>query len=192
VAAPGAELNYGGVGMQVAGRVCELATGKSWHQLFEERVVRPLGLQHTYYGGYYTGAVPRIAGGVMSCASDFLKLLSMIMNGGSYNGKVLLTPAEADTLLADHTGGARIGYSPFTKYKTIMRTTADPRYGMGSWVVRRGGGRINVSPGAFGFTPWIDRERGYYGVLAVRAAFPRVMPVFWELLQTIDAVGKEW
>jgi CubicO group peptidase (beta-lactamase class C family) len=186
VAAPGEEMNYGGLGMQVAGRVCEIAGGKSWHRLFEERVATPLGLKHTYYGGYYTGATPRIAGGVLSCASDYLKLLALLMNGGAANGKQLLSRAEVDLLLSDQTGTARIGYSPFTKYKTALQSTRDPRYAIGNWLIREPGFSINTSPGAFGFTPWIDRARGYYGVIAVRSSGPKVMPVFWEILKEIS------
>jgi serine-type D-Ala-D-Ala carboxypeptidase/endopeptidase len=188
VAAPGTKFNYGGLGMQVAGRACEIASGKSWHKLFEERVVRPLGLKHTFYGGYFTGTTPRIAGGVMSSASDYLKLLALLMNEGKVNGKVLLSKAEVDVLLADQTGNAPVDYSPFDKYKASMRTELDPRYGIGNWIIREPGCSINTSPGAFGFTPWIDRQRGYYGVIAVRSTGPRVMPVFWGIVQEVSSV----
>ncbi|GAA4341610.1 serine hydrolase domain-containing protein [Flaviaesturariibacter amylovorans] len=185
-AAPGAQLNYGGIGMQVVGRMCEVASGKGWHQLFEERVIRPLGLRHTYYGGYRIGAAPRVAGGVTSSASDYLKLLRMLAAGGRIGDTVLLSPVEVRELLADQTGGAAIGYSPFTKYKTLFGTDRDPRYGIGNWIIREPSFTINTSPGAFGFTPWIDLGRGYYGVLAVQSAGPRVMPVFRKILAEID------
>ncbi|RYY96427.1 MAG: class A beta-lactamase-related serine hydrolase [Chitinophagaceae bacterium] len=186
LALPGTQLHYGGLGMQVAGRVCELAAGKSWHRLFEERVARPLGLKATFYGGRHIGATPRIGGGVLSCASDYLKLLELLAGEGRFRGRQLLTPVEVRELLSDQTGAAGIGYSPFTKYKRVLDTPRDPRYGIGNWIIREPSFTINTSPGAFGFTPWIDRERGYYGVLAVQSAGPRVMPVFWKLLAAIN------
>lgn len=188
VAKPGEQVNYGGVAMQVAGRVAEIATGRSWNDLFEEKVVKPLDLKRTWYLGKRTGGVPRIAGGVVSTASDYLKLLEMLAQKGMYKGKRILSEKAVDILLSDQTGAAAIGYSPFTKYKKTLKTATDPRYGIGNWVIRQDHVDINTSPGAFGFTPWIDRKHGYYGVIAVKSAFPKVMPVFWEALRL---VGEE-
>lgn len=56
VAKPGAQMNYGGLSMQVAGRVAEVATGRSWNALFEEKVVKPLDLKRTWYLGKTQGA----------------------------------------------------------------------------------------------------------------------------------------
>lgn len=186
VAKPGSQMNYGGLSMQVVGRVCEIATGKSWNELFRQEVTGPLGLTATYYGGYRIGAIPRIAGGVLSNAADYLKVLEMLAGNGMYKGKLYLSKEEVDLMLANQTGNAAIGYSPFSKYKSYLHTTAPQRYGIGNWVVRDGPVHINTSPGAFGFTPWIDRERGYYGVIAVRSAFEKVMPVFWQMLEIIN------
>jgi CubicO group peptidase (beta-lactamase class C family) len=186
VAIPGEQMNYGGLAMQVAGRVAEIATGKSWNTLFEEKVAKPLGLQRTWFLGKATGGVPRIAGGVVSTANDYLKLLQMLAQKGMYGGQRILSEKAVAVLLADQTGKASIGHSPFTKYKKNINTTVHPRYGIGNWVIRIDHVDINTSPGAFGFTPWIDHRHGYYGVIAVRHSFPKVMPVFWEALRLID------
>ena len=47
---PGKVFRYGSPAFQVAGALAERATGKSWLQLFDERIGRPLGLQHTLCG----------------------------------------------------------------------------------------------------------------------------------------------
>jgi serine-type D-Ala-D-Ala carboxypeptidase/endopeptidase len=188
VAKPGEQMNYGGLSMQVAGRVAEIATGKSWNTLFEEKVVKPLGLQRTWYLGKNTGGVPRIAGGVVSTATDYLQLLEMLSQKGMYKGKRILSEQAVSVLLSDQTSRASIGYSPFTQYKKPLNSSVDPRYGIGNWVIQIDKVDINTSPGAFGFTPWIDHRKGYYGVIAVRNEFPKVMPVFWEALRIIDGV----
>lgn len=187
VAAPGTTLNYGGLSMQVAGRVCEVAAGKSWNQLFEEEVATPLGLHQTYYAGARAGFVPRIAGGVISSAADYLRLLNVIFRNGLLDGKELLTPSETALLLADHTPKAAIGYSPFTKFVMPPGFGQEAHYGVGNWVIRGDGLSVNASPGAFGFTPWIDVQNGYYGVIAVRNRFTDVMPFFWETVRLLDA-----
>ena len=50
VAEPGAEFRYGGLSMQVAGRIAEVVSGKSWAKLFEERITGPCEMPNTRYG----------------------------------------------------------------------------------------------------------------------------------------------
>lgn len=187
IAKPGQQLNYGGLAMQVAGRVAEIVSGKPWNVLFKEKIIQPLGLTKTYYSGAFRGQVPRIAGGVISSGSDYLKLLNMLMNKGMFNNKRVLSEKSVSLMLSDLTGNAAIGYSPFTKFKPHMQTDKDPRYGIGNWVINDIDGiTMNVSPGAFGFTPWLNRSTNTYGVLAIRSAFPKVMPVFWSSIHLLN------
>ena len=44
---PGGQFAYGGLSMQVAGRCVEVATGKSWDHVFQEKITGPLGLTCT-------------------------------------------------------------------------------------------------------------------------------------------------
>src|SRR5665647_950156 len=46
---PGVEFHYGGLAMQVAGRIAELATGKDWETLFQEKIAQPLGMKNTHF-----------------------------------------------------------------------------------------------------------------------------------------------
>jgi hypothetical protein len=46
----------------------------------------------------------------------------------------------------------------------------DFRYGLSAWLecaTPAEGCHKMSSPGAFGFTPWIDRENGYYAILGM-------------------------
>ncbi|MEZ4584877.1 MAG: serine hydrolase domain-containing protein [Gemmatimonadales bacterium] len=45
---PGAYSSYCNGGWVLAGHLLETLSGKSWHQLLEERVIRPLGLERTF------------------------------------------------------------------------------------------------------------------------------------------------
>ena len=43
------------------------------------------------------------------------------------------------------------------------------RYGLASWLhcaAPADGCAVVSSPGAFGFTPWVDRSAGYYAIIA--------------------------
>jgi CubicO group peptidase (beta-lactamase class C family) len=46
---PGERFEYGGLAMQVAGRMAETATGKDWETFFQERIARPLGMTNTHF-----------------------------------------------------------------------------------------------------------------------------------------------
>lgn len=177
-AAPGAEFRYGGVSMQVAGRMAEVAAGRSWSQLFEQRLSVPLGLTATTPG---RGANPRVAGGVISTGHDYARLLQMALAGGTWSGQRVLPAAAVAEMERDQTRGAEIVFSPHLRYGND-----DVRYGIGVWRdrVAADGRALQVSSqGAFGFSPWIDRERGVAGVFVARDALPRVY-------DTVEAVQR--
>jgi hypothetical protein len=62
------------------------------------------------------------------------------------------------------------------------------RYGLGEWRERvdATGRAVEVSSqGAFGFSPWIDKERMLVGVLMLRSSLIQVMPVYLDLKQIV-------
>src|SRR5207249_3377249 len=80
---PGARFDYGGLAMQVAGRMAELATGKDWETLFQEETAQPLGMQHTHFTPVDTeqgGHAPMLGGGARASLHDYANFLSMISN----------------------------------------------------------------------------------------------------------------
>jgi CubicO group peptidase (beta-lactamase class C family) len=167
--APGTEFRYGGVSMQVAGRVAEVAGGQSWSRLWEARIAGPLELTATTFG---RGRNPRVAGGMVSTGREYARLLQMALGDGVWNGRRILPAAAVAEMERDQTRGARIVFSPHARY-----TDHEVRYGIGVWRDRVGadGRALQVSSqGAFGFSPWIDRERGIAGVFVTRNALPRV------------------
>ena len=50
VTAPGVQFAYDGNGMQIVGRLCEVVTGKSWHELADQILFQPLGMTQSDYG----------------------------------------------------------------------------------------------------------------------------------------------
>lgn len=175
VAKPGAEFGYGGVSMQVAARIAEVVSGKSWNDLFAERVAVPLGLTQTRYGRLGLRQNPQVAGGAVTTLDDYGRFVSMILAQGEFTdpttGKTtrVLSEEAVREMCADQTRGAAIRGS------TLTRRLSGARYGIGTWVEpgparatredRPGG--ANSSPGAFGFMPWVDWERGVAGVFMI-------------------------
>ncbi len=189
----GSGFTYGGVSMQVAGRIAELVTGQSWSDLFAERITTPLGMTKTFFGPFGTEN-PQVAGSGRSSGRDYLLFLQMIARGGTNEkGERVLSRRAIDTMLADQTGGAPIVSSPQTRYGYIDPLIAvGDGYGIGLWRETMASNRTRrpdyTSPGAFGFAGWIDRERRLIGVFSVLSDLPNTAPTFFEAKRLIREV----
>ena len=166
--APGAQYSYGPHGIQVAAAYLEAkdisiqpgttpARERNFHELFAQHVTTPLGMTSTTWydpsGGAPTN--PWVAGGAYSTARDYAKLLRALLGG---------------TFITDMTG--------FTQPRTtglprvfVPGGAANWEYALGSFVEcdtpsACATSKINSSPGAYGWVGWIDRETGYYGLIA--------------------------
>lgn len=164
---PGTQLSYEGDGMQVVGRICEIATGKSWGALAREVLFDPLGMTTADY--LYFDPNPAIAGGARCSAEDYLKFLRMLMNNGlSTAGTPVMSSRSVQEFFTNQTLGLPEYYSPWPPslyYPYPQR----PDYGMGSWILAQNpsSGVVEevTSPGAFGTFPWVDRKRGLRGII---------------------------
>ena len=155
---PGERFTYGGASMHVAARVAELAGGASWRELFASRIARPLGLEATRY----LGAIPHVAGGLVSTRDDYARVLRLLLDSGRVAGRQVIAAAAVAAMERDWARGAAVVPPP---------RASDVGYGIGMWIDRADslGRAVELSsPGAYGFTPWIDRERNLLGVLAIR------------------------
>jgi CubicO group peptidase (beta-lactamase class C family) len=155
---PGSLFSYGNNSMQAAGRMAEVASGRSWNDLFTQKIRKPLGLVSTLYVGQQN---PRIGGGLMTTMNEYGKFLRMILNDGMYGATRVLSSAAIAEMQKDQTGDADYDWSPAPPYV---------RYGIGEWRdVHYGmpdGSQIS-SPGKFGFYPWIDRTRKIAGIYEI-------------------------
>lgn len=193
---PGNAFRYGGLSMQVAGRIAEVAAGQPFNTLFAARVAAPLGLTQTDFG---PGDNPHVGGGATSTAAEYARILQMLLDGG---GEVL-PPDAVEAMLADQTRGATIVYTPYQALAVLVGdpSLAEIRYGIGVWreVVdsETGAGVEWASQGALGFSPWIDRARGVVAVLAVEDQLRDIYPTYRQLktlvrdaLDTATAVAE--
>ena len=148
---PGTDFCYSQVGMHIAGRVCEVVSGKDWDTLFAERVANPLGLTSTDYDGLYETNNPLIAGGAQSSLRDYARVIRMLIEGGAYRGEHVIDQASIDQMFTNLTAGLPI--------RCIPDSAAGRNYGLGTWVTSRPDGTRRIeSPGAFAYTPWIELD----------------------------------
>jgi CubicO group peptidase (beta-lactamase class C family) len=185
---PGTTFAYGGNSMQVAGRLAEIATGKSWDQIFIDEMATPLGLTSTDYAttssetGYVRNANPRVPGGVRSTARDYGIVLVMLQNEGLHEGVRFLNQATLAYMATDQTAGLLIGYTPYAE---------SYGYGLGQWreAVDFNGVATRVSsPGAFGATPWLDKRNRIAGIFFVKDQWSNLRKEIFDLQDLVHTV----
>ena len=172
---PGIDFVYSGVGFQVAACVAVRATKTNWHTLFRDRVADRLGMMNTAFGrlspvGSDAGAatVPWIAGGAVSSLRDYERVCAMLGNGGELRGVRVLKPESLDRMFRSQTARTLVRFPGFE---------GDLAYGLATWLQEPQAGVVRGSdPGAFGFLPWVDRDQGLWGVLAIQDRVARVLP----------------
>ncbi|HEV8702374.1 MAG TPA: serine hydrolase domain-containing protein [Candidatus Polarisedimenticolia bacterium] len=177
---PGSFFCYGNNSIQVGGRMAEVASGKSWSQLFTDKIRTPLGLTSTFYFG---GQNPPIAGGLITTMNEYGKFLRMILDDGMYGATRVLSSAAIAEMQRDQTAQAAFFCSPAPPYV---------RYGIGEWRdVHYGmpdGSQISC-PGKFGFYPWIDKKREVAGIFEIYdsagAAADNLLIVAYQVQQVI-------
>lgn len=152
---PGTVFRYSNSGLQIAGAVLEKISGKSFGQLFTERIATPLQMKNTDFGD---GNVPVPAGSARSTAQDYINFLSMILNKGMFNGRRILSEKSIAEMQVNRiTPDVKTAYTPAEAPGT--------GYGFGEWVYP-GTGTVS-SPGLFGSLPWVDNNKKYCAFLMV-------------------------
>ena len=165
---PGERFDYGGLAMQVAGRMVEVATGKDWETLFQDRIAKPCQMTNTHFvpvdqGG---GHSPMLGGGARSNLRDYANFLSMIFNDGKFGEKRVLSAKAVREMQADQLRGAFVKQPEFPA--RVRGATHNSIYGLGEWredLDLRGNAVLISSPSWAGAYPWIDKTTGVYGVI---------------------------
>lgn len=174
-ARPGERFIYGNLGLTVAGRVAEIASGRPWDQFFSDALASPLGLKFDYVP-LETG---RLGGGGRTNAESYAKLLRLHLGRGVHNGAAFLPAELMDTMQASN--GSRF-VNPIPEIQP-------QGYGMGWWfdAVDASGAPLVISdPGAWGTYPWIDRTRRYGAILFVRKQLAQGVALQREIKPLVD------
>ncbi|HEY2510608.1 MAG TPA: hypothetical protein VGI39_07125 [Polyangiaceae bacterium] len=104
---------------------------------------------------YFTYGSPQLAGGIKTTPADYAAFLRKILSGGLALHDHLGENAVC-TLPAECPGAASSPSPKAWHYSYAHWVEDDPNGGDGAF----------SSPGAFGFYPWIDATKTYYGILA--------------------------
>lgn len=177
--APGSLFHYGSTHMRIAARMAEVATGKTWAQIFGEQLHDPMGwaADSLYSGG---GPNPNPAGGLKCTGQEYLRFLVMQLRNGLDGTQVFLPP---DLISAQRTDGftasTTLGYSPYVE--TAGWTY---HYALGNWLETAAGGPPgpgapvlrHSSTGTFGWAPWVAADGSHGAILMTQQAAGVILP----------------
>lgn len=174
---PGQVFRYGSGAFQVAGALAEQVTGQSWHELFDERLARPLGMTSSRWVHPFHSRAdahvsnPNLQAGLVTTMADYARFLTMMANGGVIDGRRVLSLDAVEAMETLQTSEAEMAFVPPGVQTTIAG------YALGNWceqVNQVGRCLLVSSPGALGFWPWIDRDSGLYGIFIAPSQFALV------------------
>jgi CubicO group peptidase (beta-lactamase class C family) len=127
---PGALWQYGH-STDVLGRIMEIVSGKSLLEFEKEKLLNPLGMKDTGFfitdpdklkllaqpmpndsdfrvGRKYTPETPRkwesATGGMISTMADYARFAQMLLDGGKFEGKTILSPKAFEMMTTDQIG----------------------------------------------------------------------------------------
>lgn len=203
--APDTSFCYGGGQWQIAGAVAQMASGRSWSELFAH-TYQPCGLTHSGVTNHfndhhpamgdwsvYPSAFdpdkatrnPNVEGGMYTTASDYSKLLLMFLREGRCEGGRVIQASAIRQILDDRLAqkaNAQIG--PGFAPEDLLAYGRG--YGMGWWVDRDS--QMRSAPGIYGSTTWISPDRSYAAIIALKATGWVGRPLFRRLRPEIDRI----
>lgn len=162
----GTRFEYGGLAMQIAGRMAEVASSKTFENLFQENICKPLGMTSSHFIPVNTdgGHSPMLGGGLCTTLHDYMRFLNMIYHKGMFHGRRILKTVTVEEMQRDQTGKARVMPGEFVERSWGYRHNGI--YGLGEWreIVDSANNAVQLSsPGWAGAYPWLNLKTGVYG-----------------------------
>lgn len=177
---PGTTFFYGGIGLNIAARVLEVVSKKKFDVLMKQRIFTPLNMKHSTFASDADALNP--SGGAVSTPEDYINFLSMILKRGMFAGKRILSEAAVDKMQTVQTTNIPKKYTP--------KTTEGFEYALGEWIQEtdgKGNSTVISCPGLFGTWPWVDKCRGYAGIVFVKSLLSESRKeLYLEIKKSID------
>lgn len=150
---PGKEFRYSCLGYITLAQIVRIVTGQSLDEFTQANLFMPLGMRHTRFhppvawqkkiagteivegellrGGVHDPLARLMAGaggnaGLFSTASDLAIYCRMLLSGGSWKGKQVLSPAAVALLTTPQAHGRAYGFDVSSGYAWIKGANASP------------------------------------------------------------------
>lgn len=158
---PQTEFYYSQVGMNIAGRMLEVVSRRTFDRVVQEKLLRPLKMRSTTFFNF-DNLVINPSVGAQSSANDYMNFLIMLLNNGLFEGKRIMSEQAIREMETAQFTTLPVKYTP--------RGTEGLHYGLGAWLMAEDGngrGTIICSPSLTGTWPYIDRKNNYAAILLV-------------------------
>jgi CubicO group peptidase (beta-lactamase class C family) len=200
---PGSRWQYTQSGINTTARIIEIVSGMPFDVFVQKRIFDPLGMKDTTFyparkpsahrvigykknqatgmlearplpGGFgVEGRPPLGNGGIFSTGPDYARFCQMLLGGGSFGGRTILSPEAMKLLTTVQTGDLPTGFLQGTEFGNRGTNYG---WGIGTCILRapHPGVAVMLSPGTFGHggawgtQAWIDPVRGVTYVLMVQ------------------------
>ncbi|HXB07105.1 MAG TPA: serine hydrolase [Puia sp.] len=181
---PSSEFFYSNLGPNIAARVLEIVSKKSFERLVRERITGPLKMRGTNFANQEGGAT-NPSGGAQSTANDYINFLTMLLNKGTFEGKRILSEKSVEEL-----GTPQLAELPV---KYLPKELTGARFGLGEFITgmnSSGGSAIIACPNLLGTAPFIDKCRGYAAILIAEKPEEEKKPLYQNLVNLVgEAIG---
>jgi CubicO group peptidase (beta-lactamase class C family) len=161
---PQTEFFYSHVGMDIAGRMMEVVSKKTFDRIVAERILRPLKMKSTTFFNYDNLFISPSTG-AQSTANDYINFLAMLLNNGTFEGKKILSDKAVEEMTKAQFANLPVKHTP--------KGTEGLHYGFGAWLMEedaQGNGTVIASPSLTGTWPYIDRKNNYAAILLVKSS----------------------
>lgn len=164
---PGEVYSYGPEHFQIAALLAsEAMAGQNFQLIMREELFEPLEMSDDTTYALQNNGNARFSGGIWSTALDYSKFLR-----GMLAGDVI---RDLEGFFQDRTENVVFNFRP----DGVEANGLDWHYAFGFWIecdsfpfdTSCNENPTVSSPGAFGFTPWIDLKKGYWGIIAFDGA----------------------
>ena len=176
---PGTEIFYSQIGPDIAARVLEVITKKTFDRCVSDKILRPCKMRGTSFTND-NGLVTNPSSGAITTASDYINFLGMLLDKGMFEGKrVLSEKSIADMEIIQYA---------MLPVKYMPKEASGLKMGLGCWIEN---GSTVTSLNMTGFYPYIDRKLNYAALLLPRKTEEPKKELYVQFKQKMDAAfGK--
>jgi CubicO group peptidase (beta-lactamase class C family) len=172
---PGTEIYFSQIGPDIAARVLEVITKKTFDRVVQDKILRPCKMHATSFTND-NGVTSNAATGAITTANDYINFLAMLLNKGVYDGKKVLSEKSITELETSQFPKLPVKYMP--------KEAAGLKTGLGCWVDN---GRLVTSIYLTGFWPYVDRNLNYAGLLIPKKTEDPNKELFVQFKEKMDA-----
>jgi CubicO group peptidase (beta-lactamase class C family) len=171
---PGTEVYFSQIGPDIAARVLEVITKKTFDRVVQDKILRPCKMRGTSFTNE-NGVTSNAADGAITTANDYINFLAMLLNKGSFEGKTVLTEksvSEMETI-----------QFPKLPVKYMPKEAAGLKDGLGCWLEN---GSTVTSLNMAGFYPYVDRNLNYAALLITKKTDEPKKELYVQFKQKMD------